>query len=78
MEAELAYIPALIVLGKVFKISKLIPDHMIPLTLIIISCLISFFISGLTASNFLKAVIYAGAATGLHQVAKQNEKKDYL
>ena len=72
VERALVLIPALNVLGLIFKSIERIPDKFIPLLLFGISG--SIALTGLSADSVIQGVLVTGAAVYGNQVVKQLKK----
>ncbi|MGM8214622.1 phage holin family protein [Bacillaceae bacterium W0354] len=70
-DEALVLIPVLMILGKIIKISNIIPNRYIPLTLLLISILFTTAQFGITYQSVIQAVLLAGAAVFGHQIVKQ-------
>lgn len=71
VERALILIPALNVLGLIFKSIERIPDKFIPLLLLIFG---SIALTGLSADSVIQGVLVTGAAVYGNQVVKQLKK----
>lgn len=73
VEQSLILIPALYILGKVFKTSQL-PDKYIPLVLLVIGVTLSMFLTGFNVQSFVQGILVTGAAVFTDQITKQLAK----
>lgn len=73
VDQALILIPALYILGKVFKASQL-PDKYIPLVLLIIGITLSMFLTGFNVQSFVQGILVTGAAVFTDQITKQLAK----
>lgn len=71
VERALILIPALNVLGLIFKSIERIPDKFIPLLLLIFGISGSIALTGLSADSVIQGVLVTGAAVYGNQVVKQ-------
>lgn len=74
VERALVLIPALNVLGLIFKSIERIPDKFIPLLLLIFGISGSIALTGLSADSVIQGVLVTGAAVYGNQVVKQLKK----
>lgn len=74
VERALILIPALNVLGLIFKSIERIPDKFIPLLLLIFGISGSIAMTGLSADSVIQGVLVTGAAVYGNQVVKQLKK----
>ena len=79
VERALILIPALNVLGLIFKSIERIPDKFIPLLLLIFGisgsiALTGLALTGLSADSVIQGVLVTGAAVYGNQVVKQLKK----
>ena len=73
VDQALILIPALYILGRVFKTSQL-PDKYIPLVLLVIGITLSMFLTGLNVQSFVQGILVTAAAVFTDQSAKQLAK----
>lgn len=81
-ENNLILIPFFMIIGWVIKITGLIPNKMIPLILLFLGIIITPIFNlatGYSTELLIKSIIQgglvAGASVGLHQTAKQLNRK---
>lgn len=76
-EHALVLIPALMVVGQIFKNIKVIPDRFIPLLLLPIGILGAILTMGLSAESVIQGILVCGTAVYGDQLVKQLfEKKE--
>lgn len=73
-EEVLIIIPVLIVLGKIIKETKTIPDKFIPFILLGLGVVFSLGTIGLTVPSVIQGILVSGAAVFGHQLFKQGKK----
>lgn len=73
VDQALILIPALYILGRVFKTSQL-PDKYIPLVLLVIGVTLSMFLTGFNVQSFVQGILVTGAAVFTDQITKQLSK----
>lgn len=73
VDQALILIPALYILGRVFKTSQL-PDKYIPLVLLVIGITLSMFLTGFSVQSFVQGILVTGAAVFTDQITKQLAK----
>ncbi|MDV2582759.1 phage holin family protein [Alkalibacillus haloalkaliphilus] len=71
MEDALILIPVLMILGKMIKVSSIMPNRFIPFALLSISIVFSTIMMGLSLETFIQAILVTGAAVFGHQLVKQ-------
>ncbi|SEP86044.1 phage holin family protein [Piscibacillus halophilus] len=71
MEEALILVPVLMILGKMIKQSRLLPNRYIPLLLLFISLILTNILLGLSFDAFIQSILVAGAAVFGHQLFKQ-------
>ncbi|MFD2639931.1 phage holin family protein [Piscibacillus salipiscarius] len=71
MDEALILVPVLMVLGKIIKQTQLIPNRFIPLSLLLISIILTSVMLGLSFEAFIQSILIAGTAVFGHQLFKQ-------
>ncbi|GAA1068987.1 hypothetical protein GCM10009662_85370 [Catellatospora coxensis] len=71
MEDALILIPVLMILGKMIKVSSIMPNRFIPFALLAISLVFSTIMMGVSLQTVIQAILVTGAAVFGHQVVKQ-------
>lgn len=72
----LILIPALLVLGKIIKEIKTIPDKFIPLILLPFGVVGAMALGGWTVDSAIQGVLVTGAAVYGNQIYKQLKKEE--
>lgn len=72
MDEALILVPVLMVLGKIIKQSQVIPSRFIPLSLLVISIILTNIMLGFSFEAFIQSILIAGAAVFGHQLFKQS------
>ena len=75
-ENALILIPALYVLGIIFKGTEKIPDKYIPLILLPLGIIGAVALMGLNVQAFVQGVLVVGAAVYTNQLIKQVKKDE--
>lgn len=75
-ENALVLIPALLVLGQIFKTVKVIPDRFIPLLLLPAGIVGAGLLMGWTIEAVIQGILVTGTAVYGNQLVKQLAKKD--
>ncbi|TFB15083.1 holin [Filobacillus milosensis] len=76
MEDALILVPVLMILGKIIKTAKLFPSRYIPLSLLLMSMVLTSIVLGVTFDAFIQSILVAGAAVFGHQLFKQMRSVD--
>lgn len=76
MDEALILVPVLMVLGKIIKQTQLIPNRFIPLSLLLISIILTSVMLGLSFEAFIQSILIAGTAVFGHQLFKQRRLLD--
>lgn len=66
-------IVALLVLGIYFKTNNNVIDELIPIFLLVFSCIASLLLSGVNIVAFLQGVVSWGVSIAIHQTYKQTK-----
>ncbi|GEL77115.1 phage holin family protein [Tenuibacillus multivorans] len=72
IEEALILIPVLMILGRIIKTSSIIPNRFIPLSLLVISIILSGIMLGFSFDTFIQSILVAGASVFGHQLYKQS------
>ena len=76
IDEALVLIPVLIILGKIVKEIKEIPDKYIPLILLVLGIAGAIALIGISADSVIQGILVAGAAVYGNQIYKQLTKEE--
>lgn len=76
IDEALIVIPALLILGKIFKETPNVKVWTIPYILLILGIVITVALLGFNIDAIIQGVLVAGAAVFGHQLYKQAKEKD--
>lgn len=76
LEEALILIPALLILGKIVKQTKVLKNKYIPLVLLVVGVGLSVALIGLSIDAFVQGVLVTGATVFGHQLYKQSKEID--
>lgn len=76
IDEALILIPALLILGKVFKETPGFKRWLIPYALLIVGIVLSTLMLGFNVEAFVQGILVSGAAVFGHELYKQAKERD--
>lgn len=76
IQEALIVIPVLLILGKIIKVTDLIKDKYIPVTLLFVGIAFAVALIGLNVDAVIQGILVAGGAVFGHELYKQSKEHD--
>jgi len=76
IQEALIVIPVLLILGKIIKVTDLIKDKYIPVTLLFVGIAFAVALIGLNVDAVIQGILVAGGAVFGYELYKQSKEHD--